>query len=733
MPFPLIVRRAMPRWLARSPPLPADAPDPAPGWLPRTLGQEREAWILWLPVAVGLGIVLYFALPAEPWPLLFPLALVAGLAVLAVVPPWLIPTLAARAGVAVLAGAVLAQAGAARVQAPVLAHPLGPTVIEGRVRQVEPLPHGWRVVLEDLALERPRAVTLPHRARLRVHAKAAPDGAMPPPGTRIALLARLEPPRWPARPGGYDLARALWFKGIGAVGYALGPISVRPAPASPSDHALAGFFVRLEAVRAHVTARLIAGGPGATGPLAAALLTGERRAVPEPVQEALRGAGLAHLLAISGLHMSMVGGLVFVGVRAVMALCPPLALGWPIKKLAALVALAACLGYLALSGASVPSQRAFLMTGLVFLAVIVDRRALSMRSVALAALVVLAARPDSLLGPSFQMSFSAVIALIAAYEALSRYRARTRAPRGARAGGFAPGRRLGLYVGGLLLTTIIATLATTPFSAFHFHRVALYGLAANAVGVPLMGTWVMPWGLAALALMPLGLEHWALVPMGWGLDVIVWAARGVSSWPGAQVAVPDGPAWALGLAALGGLWLCLWRQPWRWAGVPVIAAAMMVPFLTPTPDVLVGPAGKLVAVRADDGGLLVSDRRRERFARQVWTEAHGGEAGRFPGEGTSALAPLRCDALACLYQRHGVTVALPRTAEGVVHAAGQADVVVAGAWTVPPDTPAPVIIDRPRLEREGAWALWIDKNGHVRARSVAETRGRRPWTATPAP
>ncbi|MBC6417251.1 MAG: ComEC/Rec2 family competence protein, partial [Rhodospirillales bacterium] len=259
---------------------------------------------------------------------------------------------------------------------------------------------------------------------------------------------------------------------------------------------------------------------------------------PEALQEAYRRPGLAHLLAISGLHVGLIATIFFFSLRALLALSPSLALNWPIKKIAALVTAVLLPFYLPMVGASVPTQRACLMTLVVLAAVLLDRRAISMRLVAVAALVVLALAPESLLTASFQLSFAAVTALVAAYEVWQLRRPGWKGGAGLRS-------RLLLYFLGVLASSMIATLSTAPFAAYHFHRLALYGLAANLLAVPLTAFWIMPFCLLSYLLLPLGLEQFALTPLGWGLEVLNTTAQGFSALPGATLNLPAMPLWGL--------------------------------------------------------------------------------------------------------------------------------------------------------------------------------------------
>jgi competence protein ComEC len=314
--------------------------------------------------------------------------------------------------------------------------------------------------------------------------------------------------------------------------------------------------------------------------VAAVRPAGKRGAIAEEVKQAFRDSGLSHLLAIAGLHLGLVGAFVFFAVRGGLALIPPIALRYPIKKLAAGVTLLVLACYLLLSGAAIPTQRAFVMNGLVFGAIIIDRLRISMRVCAIAAAVVLVVEPASLVGVSFQMSFGAVVALIAVYETYGARLGRLLHSRSI------SGRILG-YCGGVVVTTVVATLGTYPFSIYHFHHLALYSPLANVIAVPLSAMWTLPWGVVTCLLMPFGLEWLALVPMGWGIDVTIWVAQHVSALPGDVWGMPRLPAEGLLLISLGGLWLCLWRGPWRRWGVVAIAAGFAGMMLTRPPDILI--------------------------------------------------------------------------------------------------------------------------------------------------
>ncbi len=527
-------------------------------WLAARLLAERERWLLWLPVALGVGIGLYFALPREPPVWLGPaLLLLVGLV-------WLVRRAHRGAGedrawrlAAALALAAIATGmSAASIRTHLVAAPVlerrGAHVVEGQVLLVEDQTRGARLTLGELRIEGLDPGATP--AELRVSLRSATPAVRP--GDRVRLRAFLMPPSPPSEPAGYDFARQAYFSQLGAVGYGLGKLE-RVAAAQTSTWRLG-----LARVRQRVASAIQAAVPGPPGAVAVALMTGLRGGITEAIWRDMQIAGIAHLLAISGLHLGLVAGTLFFGVRVALALVPPLALRVPTKKVAAGLALLGAFGYLLLSGATVPTQRAFIMTALMLLAVMVDRNPFSMRTIAWAALVVLLCQPESLLGASFQMSFAAVVALIATYETGV-------ARRPDHASGL--DTRLVIYIGGVALTTLIASLATAPLAIYHFGRLPTYGILANLIAVPLTAFWIMPLGLAGLLLLPLGLGGGCFALMGRGIEVMLAVAATIAGWPASALLVAKPSVAALTVTLLGGLWLCLWRGSWRRLGVLGVA------------------------------------------------------------------------------------------------------------------------------------------------------------------
>jgi competence protein ComEC len=680
-------------------------------WALLQFSEERERWALWGPVLFAAGIAVYFALPTEPSWWLGP-ATLAGLALAAVAlrrRP--VAALIFLAVAVVASGLIVAQVRAHYVAAPVLERRHGPVDVAGRIVSVEIRADGTRIVLDRLSIAGLPDADVPATVRVRMREESGARA-----GDQVSVKSVLQPPPPPAAPGSYDFQRQAWFDRLGAVGYAVGDVTVLRGGSDATD-----WRIWLNGVRQRVVERVLSIIPGPAGAIAAALLTGEQGQVPAEVMEWMRDSGLAHLLSVSGLHVSLVAAIVFLAIRQSLALVPRVALYYPIKKWSAIGAFIAITLYMLFVAPGVPTQRAWLMASVVLFAIVIDRSALSMRLVAWAAFAVLAVSPESLLHPSFQMSFAAVVALIAAWEA-----ARDRFAQWRAGSGFL--RRLMIGVVGLCMTSLVATLATTPYALYHFNRFAAYGLVANLIAVPLTATWVMPCAVLVFLLMPFGLEAWALAAMGWGCEAIVAIAREVAQWEGGAGLWPAMPVWGLAVATIGGTWLCLWQRHWRLAGLPLVVFGVASAMLARGPDILISADARLAAVRGADGQLQFSSGRTAKMARETWLRRDGQDEQPviWPSTGQSADGMLRCDAAGCLYRARGHVVALVKHASALAEDCQYADVVVAMIPVRRSCRSALVVIDRFSLWREGGHAVWLDE-GAVRAQSVRHSRGERPW------
>jgi len=674
---------------------------------------------LWIPVFLGLGSVWYLALAAEPPAWIAPLGAVAGGLVAARWRKNLAVLAPALAVTAVSLGFAMADWRTARVAAPVIKSPLKFAEIEGVLLGATRRADGsTRIVIAPWHISRLEADVTP--ARVRINVRTQMDDVMP--GDTIAVAAGLMPPPGPVAPGAFDFSRQVYFKRIGAVGYALGP--VRRLDQMPDGAAVCLRFC-VSRLRAALTQRIMSSLPPPQGAVAAALMTGDRGSIPEPVLQNLRDAGLAHLLAISGLHMALFAGALFWAVRAGLALVPGLALQAPVKKWAAGAALAGAFGYLLVSGASVATQRAFVMFALIFIAVMTDRPAITLRNVALAAVIVLLLTPEAVLEASFQMSFSAAAALVAFYETARpwvTHMSQAAVERGWMA-------RAGLYIGGIALTSIVASLATAPFAAIHFNRVVDFGLVANLAALPLIGFVVMPAALTAFIAMPVGLEGVPLWVAGQGISAILWVAEYVAAWPGAVTLVPAMPPATLGAMALGGLWLIIWKGHARWFGLAGPAFGIALAIMAPEPALLIDRDAKVIAIRMPDGSLALSGARAGKFSAQTWLRRDADR--RTPS--MAAAAGFSCDDGGCVATFDGGGVSLTRTWRAAMEDCQWADVLVAPLY-LPRNCSAPLSIDRGDLTRLGAHAVYLEQGEegtHMRVETACDHIGARPWSTCP--
>ena len=672
----------------------------AQGWR-ETLASERDRWPLWLPVALGTGAGGYFALPFEPsaavaW---IALGLTWAMATAAILgrARWrfaFVPALAA----ALLLGFGLAKLREVRVHTPVLARGVV-AHLTGRLVSREPREKGERIVLEDIrsgGLD-----PLPRRVRIALRA-----GADFHPGDWLSLTARLDTPPGPSEPGANDLGRSLYFQSIGAVGFAYGRAHSVPPVYAPSFGQRVGDGV--ERLRLAMTERIQTALPGSIGGIASALITGERGGISEEDEDALRDAGLAHVLAIAGLHMALMGGGIFWLLRAVLAAIPALALHYPIKKWAAAGALGASAFYLIISGAAPSAVRAFVMLAMVMIAILLDRPALSMRSLGLAATILLLLRPEAVIEPGFQMSFAAVAGLIAVAE-WETQRERIN-PRG----------MLWRYVHGIAMTSLVGSLATLPFAIFHFDRATHYAVLGNLIAMPVMGFWVMPMAALSVALMPLGLEKFALHLLGQGIAVMVDMGRWVSGLPGAVSLSPAMPLSALLLFSLGGLWLAIWRRGWRWLGLAPMALGAVLAWTAPLPDMLVAADATTVAIRGEDGLLHFLRKPLDKYAARDWLKRDGdsrdiSEAVGLPG--------MQCDGMGCVVKRP-VTIAASLRPEALEEDCRRAQIVISAAQAENCKSSA-VVIDQRAAEQGEGWRVSLSQT--PTAISVRAMRGMRPW------
>lgn len=673
------------------------------------LEAERDQLVLWLPVCLGAGIAAWFLLPdARSWTSAILSCLALSLAATAVAHGGRATRALAIATFAIAAGLSLTWWRAERVSAPVLSSP-SIAQVTGVVEQVEPLAARDLV---RLTIRTPSDTRLP--PRIRVNLATADAGAGVTVGATIRLRARLMPPPSAAVPGAYDFARVAWFAGIGATGRGFAPVEV----VQPGK---AGRGLRTRLTR-HIESRL----EGSRGGIAAALATGDEGAISESDSDAMRAAGLAHLLSVSGLHITAAVAATMLLVMRLLALCPWLAIRVRLPLVAAAAGALAAIGYTLLTGSQVPTIRSCVASLLVLGALAMGREAVTLRLVAAGAMVVLLCWPEALAGASFQLSFAAIVAIVALHEhpRVAAWFAPRDEPRS---------KTLLRGLGSLLLTGLVVEAALMPIAVYHFHKAGVYGAAANIVAIPLTTFVIMPLEALALALDAIGLG----APLWWLTDFALRAllalAHAVAAAPGSSVALPSMPAAAFAAMAGGGLWLALWRTRWRRLGLLPLALGAFWAIRTPPPDLIVTGDGRHLAVRTAVGLAMLRDRAGD-YTRDMLAENGGvdGEVALLADQTDARCTPDLCATNVPGAGRQWRVLATrslyPVAWRDLVDACARADIVVSERRLPRGCRPRWLRLDGPTLRRTGGVAVtfW---DGAIR--TVRAPGDKHPWLRPP--
>ena len=711
---------------------------------------ERGRLVLWLPVFMGAGVLAYYGLRVEPPAWVGAKFAVAAFGAAIALANWpAVRAVGLSVGFAALgfASAQFATARAPPIEADL---PAKAMIVTGTVRAVEILSYGRRITLSGVELTEPEKPP-PRAPRNRAaQDRAAEDRAALAPaaneaaaipvalrrmvrtarfrlqtgddtpvatGDTVRVRAMSRPPQPPALPGGWDTQRDAFFAGLGASGYALGRIEVT-ARSGPDR-----FASRVQWLRETIAGRVTAAIPGAAGAVSVTLLTGASRGIPEADHDAFRESGLAHLLAVAGLHIGIVMGFALGASRMFLALSERASLFWPAKKITAVIALSVGGLYMVLTGAHVPIVRSFSMACLFTIAILAGRQPVSVRGLGLAGVALMLISPYEVPGVSFQMSFSAVLALISGYETLRPWLRRLY--------GKSLPKRLLSYLAALALTSTLAGTASLPYGAYHFGHVQVYYVLSNMVAVPLTALWVMPAGMIALCLMPFGLEALALVPMGWGATLIIWIARFTAALPDATVPVRHMPPWGLVVLSFGLAWLGLWRSWIRFLGVAVIGVGIASPLFDRPPDIMLSADAGLIGFRTEQGVFLQQTRSGSNFTRDAWfTRWYVSAAAQLPADGLNGA--WNCQRDSCVFHpRDGDMAALlvrgpsrPKTCVGAAVVVSAEPARGFCAW------PSPRPVDRFTVWKDGPVAIWLEAKG-ARVLTDREERGNRPWVPPP--
>lgn len=689
------------------------------------LASQRENLLVWVPIFLGIGAALYFGLTNEPS--FFTTSGLLGGCIALFLSLYRLyhrrgDSLAVLTSL-ILAGCLLCMATgftAAQIKTDIVATPMlnretRPVMVTGILdhREDQEGKKGTLLFLSNVHIDKWDATKTP--VKIRVTSKQKTDAKA---GDKVQFLAKLTPLSPPVAPGAYDFARHYYFESIGALGYTLSPVTVL----EQSDAGI----INLENIRTSISNHIKTVVSEREAGIVAALMTGERAAIADEDWDALRASGLAHIISISGLHVAMVAAPVFFVVRLMLAMIPFVALRYPIKKIAAAVALVVCCLYVGLVVPSVPTTRALLMTGVALIAIMLDRSPFSLRLVAFSAILVLLVAPESIWSVSFQMSFAAVTALVAMAEGLRPYVSGLYAD----AGWF---KKSLLFVVGTLLTSLVASIATAPYSLYHFQQLASYSVLANALSVPISGLMIMPMVIISFALLPFGAADWSLKIMGLGVDWLLDIARWTQGLAGAVLTTSSMPDLFMVMMTVSGLVLILLQGRGRLLAVLPLVVALIAIVTTKTPDVLVSNDGAVMAVRAGHQ-VYVSNIRKNKFVTETWLKRWNKSAADvvlFPKQSTVELdggGSISCDPAACR-----IIVGSTRISFGTRHYELKQDC----AW-------ANILVSDKRLPRnfcapydvqvfgyynfkdKGALSIDTTKGG-VRIEQTNDNQGIRPW------
>ncbi len=583
--------------------------------------------------------------------------------------------------------------------------------VTGWIEAVEKSGTGYRWRIRVSEMPGISSENLPLRVRVRVK----PSGFAV--GEAIKLRAIISRPPGPVVPGGYDPARRAYFDKLGGYGFAIGtPEAATIITTDPIEK----FQRRLVTFRYGLADRIRNKAPPQTAGLQAALLTGVRAFIPQDQTEALRVAGLAHVLAISGLHMGLLAGGTYFLSTLLLACIAPLSRRYDVRKPAAIIGALAATAYLILSGGSVATQRAYIMAMIVFLAVLLDRKAFSMRSVTVAALITLMLHPESLISVGFQMSFAAVAALVVVYAEWNERRDYVYRS------GILPKIKTNLAT--LTVTSFVAGTATSGFAVLHFNRIASYSLLGNMLAMPLFSFIVMPAALASLIALPFGLEEFPLAIMGWGLSSLLFVAEWVAGLSGAMAYVPAAPGWLIGVFGLAFLLSTLGTGLRRYSGFALTAICFLIWGQTPKPDLRISDTGQVAFWSAENDTLFVGRKRADRYGREQFMQ----RAGRPKSDVETYKDTLAlCDRLACRFDVKGKKISVVSHPSEVAVECEVSDIVVLTVRRAGPVSRrncGEILLDERSFKTLGAHDVYITDEGIDMRPANEKGRQRRPWS-----
>lgn len=669
---------------------------------------EHERFALWAPVFMAYGIAWYFSLKYEPpaWAGLSCLSVAVAAAYIARSRIFLFYVFTALAFCAF--GVSLAGFRTGNINSPYLAEAIQFANVSGKVAEIAPTPKGSKILLRDVTISKiakektPKYISI----TLRSYDPKLVTGQI------ISLRAGLFPPPEPGIPGGFDFSRYFYFREIGAVGYGIPPMEIK----SLKDSGASDFDIWFAEFRHRLTESIRNNFREPAGSVAAAFITGETRAIPEEINDNMRVAGLYHLLAVSGMNLSVVAGLAFFSFRLLFACIPAIALRYPIKKWAAFLALLASYVYLRVSGSPVSAERAFFMVSLIFIAILLDRNPTPMRSVAIAAFCIMLYEPEAVLTASFQLSFSATAALIASYEWGADWFAKR-----SKEHGFSLWRVF-FYFSAVIATSFIAWLGTEPFIIYHFNQFSSYSLIANTIAEPLVSFILMPLVIAGVLLLPFGISWIAFKPMQYGVDLLLMIANWTAHLPHAMWIVPNPNDYGFALAVFGGIWVYFWKTSWRWLGIMAVMGGISTAFCYSPPDMFISGDGKHIAARLDDGRMAMIKGRSNNINASSWARA-AIEHGYIDKDDV----PMQCDHKGCAISLRGFKIVVLSDPSALADDCNLSDIVIAAFPVSKTSCNAKIIVDKNLLDKNGGAAIFLSGKKIILKQTRTE-QGVRAWS-----
>ena len=677
------------------------------------LAMQTGRMVVWSPVFLAVGVWTYFNLPNEP-SLVAALGLLIGSASLVI----LLRQFNFALIIALLVfGFAIGKMRQEIVATPLLRSTVSSSDISGFVADADNKGGKRRILVIELdhASNIPED-EMPRRVRISIY--DAPTALI---GDYLHFSARLTPLPTPVMPGGFDYGRDLYFQSIGAMGSNISP-PVFEDRSVPWKFAERRFFHKLRSI---MGARIIAAIPGPIGAFANSIVTGERAAIPAEMNTSLQISGLAHIISISGLHMSLVAGGVFWAMRAFLALSPFLALNYPIKKWAAVAALIVGFMYMLLADSGSATVRSYIMIAVMFFAILVDRPALSLRNLALSALIILVVTPEEAMGASFQMSFLAVMGIVAFFEFWNNRPVDMKSHDASRVMRFTTyGLKL---LGGSVLTTIVAGGLSSIAAIYHFGRMSPYGAIANALALPISDLMVMPAAMFGVLMMPFGLDYWPFKLVEQGLTATMWISDTVASWPYANSMIAHPSLLGISIMVFGAFVICLVIGSIRWLGIALLALGFYVGQVGAKPTILIEDRGSNVAILDNEDHYVLAEPSKGKFAAEKWLQANGQVE---KPEESAARPGWLCAENMCFSDLAAMSV-------GFIHEHTDPD------WECPPvdiviaDFPlrgscadAKLRIDRFDVWKNGALAIYIE-GVQTRVETTRAVQGDRPWVFQP--